>query len=81
MSRMNGFCALAVTLLLATPGLSRETSAPHITEEITVTATKSTEEIRNLSQDVRVIEKAELEASGAGTLDEVFHSLLKHLVG
>ena len=75
MSRMNGFCALAVTLLLATPGLSRETSAPHITEEITVTATKSTEEIRNLSQDVRVIDKAELEASGAGTLDEVLQSV------
>lgn len=75
MSRMKGLCVCVISLLLLPPGFSRETLVPQITAEITVTATKSAENTRNLSQDVRIIEKKELEASGAGSVEQVLQTI------
>lgn len=73
MSRMNGLLC-ACTLLLATPAWTAD-AMPQVTEEITVTATRTETETRNLSQEVRIIDRETIEASGATTADQLLQAV------
>ncbi len=70
-SRMNGL--LCVCALLTTPAWTD--AMPQVTEEITVTATRTRTETKNLSQEVRIIDRKAIENSGATTADELLQTV------
>ncbi len=73
MSPMNGLLCMC-SLLLTIPAWSTD-AAPQVTEEITVTATRNKTETKNLSQEVRVIDRETIENSGATTADELLQTV------
>ena len=65
-------CALGA-LLTMTAAHAADTF--QVTEEITVTATRTKTETRNLSQDVHVIDRGEIESSGTTTVDQMLQTI------
>ena len=71
--RMKGLLCTLVAVLIMNAARAADTF--QVTEAITVTATRTETETKNLSQEVRIISRSEIDISGSTTVDQMLQTI------